>query len=152
MMECGRSGTMTRIGAVMLCATAGCTGMSIAPSCPKELAVGESAPLLANEINPGAVPKYLWEVIPSHIGRVTDPSAPSTRFEALAEGEAKVQLTASDGLYQVVSFCTTRVAGVAEPPDNENENDNTDGNTNDNTVNANDNDGKGGRGGGRKPQ
>ncbi len=136
----------------------GCTGISIAPSCPNELAVGESAPVLANEINPGEIERYFWEVIPSNVGRIADPTAASTRIEALAEGEAKVQLTASDGLYQVISFCTTRVSGTAPPPpDNENDNvdDNTNANdntnTNDNVDNTNDNGDKPDRpGGGRK--
>lgn len=127
-----------------LAITGGCTGISIAPSCPNELQVNESAPLLANEINPGAVAQYSWTVDPPNIGRVLNPTAPSTMFQARAEGQARVQLTASDGLYQVVSYCVVRVSGVAEPPDdntNENANDNTADNTNvnDNRDNTNDN-------------
>ena len=115
----------------------GCTGISIAPSCPNELKVGESAPLLAHEINPGAIAAYSWTVDPPFVGVVADPDSPSTMFEAVSEGNARVELTASDGLYQVMSFCTVRVAGFAEEPD-DNTNDN--GNTNDNTVdNTNDN-------------
>ena len=129
-------------------AVGGCTGISIAPSCPNELKVGESAPLLAAEINPGAIAKYLWEVVPPQVGRVTDPTKPSTMFEALTEGDAVIRLTASDGLYQVISQCQTRVAGVAQPPggsDNGNSNGNT--NTNDNAGdgkgdNTNDNGGR----------
>ena len=112
---------------VALLTLGGCTGISVAPSCPNELQVGESAPLLANEINPGAIAKYLWEVIPPQLGQVTDPTKPSTMFKATSEGEAVIRLTASDGLYQVISQCQTRVAGVAQPPggsDNENSNDN----------------------------
>jgi len=127
-----------------LSAAGGCTGISIAPSCPNELQVGESAPVLANEINPGAIAKYLWEVIPSQVGRVVDPTKPSAMFEATSEGEAVVRLTASDGLYQVISQCHTRVAGTAEPPpddnDNGNTNDNTSDNTNDNVDDGKDND------------
>ena len=96
---------------------AGCiSGISIAPSCPNELQVNESAPVLANEINPGAIAKYFWEVIPPQVGRVIDPTKPSTMFEATSEGEAVIRLTASDGLFQVISQCQTRVAGTAEPP------------------------------------
>jgi len=112
---------------VALLTLGGCTGISVAPSCPNELQVGESAPLLANEINPGAIAKYLWEVIPPQLGQVTDPTKPSTMFKATSEGEAVIRLTASDGLYQVISQCQTRVAGVAQPPggsDNGNSNDN----------------------------
>ena len=103
---------------------AGCTGISIAPSCPNELKVGESALLLADELNPGAIAVYSWEVIPSYVGRVVEPDQPTTVFEALAEGDAKIQLTASDGLYEVISFCTTRVAGFANDNGNANENTN----------------------------
>ena len=102
--------------AVVVLGIAGCTGISIAPSCPNELQVNESAPVLANEINPGAIAKYLWEVIPPQVGRVIDPTKASTMFEATSEGEAVIRLTASDGLYQVISQCQTRVAGTAEPP------------------------------------
>ena len=118
-----------------LLALGGCTGISVAPSCPNELKVGESAPLLANEINPGAIAKYLWEVIPPQLGQVTDPTKPSTMFKATSAGDAVVRLTASDGLYQVISQCQIRVAGTLPPPggsDNNNANDNTADNTNDN--------------------
>jgi len=130
-----------------LLGSGGCTGISIAPSCPNELRVNESAPLLANELNPGGIAKYLWEVIPPQLGQVTDPTKPSTMFKATSEGEAVVRLTASDGLYQVISQCQIRVAGVTTPPDgsdngNSNDNDNTNDNTADNT-NDNAGDGKG---------
>jgi len=96
-------------------ALSGCTGISIEPSCPNELRVGESGVVLANEQNTGAIARYFWEVIPPGVGRFTDPLAPSTTFEALAEGEAILRLTASDGLYQVISQCQTRViAGEVE--------------------------------------
>ncbi len=111
---------------VALMGVAGCTGISIAPSCPNELQVNESAPVLANEINPGAVAKYFWDVTPVQIGRVTDPTKPSTMFTATGEGEAVVRLTASDGLFQVISQCSIRVAGTSEPPPDDSETDNGD--------------------------
>jgi hypothetical protein len=124
-----------------LLAPGGCTGISVAPSCPNELQVGDSAPLLANELNPGEIAKYVWEVIPPQLGQVTDPTKPSTMFKATSEGDAVIRLTASDGLYQVISQCQTRVSGTLTPPDdsdNDNADDNT--NTNDNTTdNTNDN-------------
>lgn len=138
----------------------GCTGISIAPSCPNELAVGESAPLLANEINPGAIAKYKWEVVPSQIGQVADPTMPSTMLKGLAEGDAVIRLTASDGLYQVISQCQTHVTAASQPPGgsgNGNSNDNTNANNNTNTnTNTNTNDNKGGNtndnSGGRPPR
>lgn len=111
---------------LVLLAAGGCTGISVAPSCPNELQVGESAPLLANELNPGAIAKYFWEVIPPEVGRVTDPTKPSTMLEATGEGKAVIRLTASDGLYQVISQCETRVAGTVEPPPDDTAEDNTD--------------------------
>mgnify|MGYP001559650118 CR=1 FL=1 len=148
---------LTLVGAFAL---TGCTGISIAPSCPNELQVGESAPVLANEINPGEIATYFWEVIPPQLGQVTDPTKPSTMFKATSEGEAVIRLTASDGLYQVISQCQTRVAGTLPPPDdsgegnvNANTNDNTADNTNDNVDDGkddNENDNGGRPGGVRK--
>ncbi len=127
---------------LVMTALGGCTSISVAPSCPNELRVNESAPLHANEVNPGAIAKYDWEVIPPEIGQVADATKASTTFKATAEGEAVVRLTASDGLYQVISQCRIVVAGVAQPPagsDNGNSNGNANDNTNSNT-NENDND------------
>jgi hypothetical protein len=127
-----------------LCLSLSCTAISIAPSCPNELRVGESAPLLANELTPGEIATYSWIVDPPSVGQVGDPSAPSTTFRATAEGNARIELTANDGLYQVTSFCTTRVSGIANTNDNGNENDNAADNENENTnantnTNTNDN-------------
>lgn len=117
-----------------------CTAISIAPSCPNELRVGESAPLLAHELTPGAIATYSWIVDPPFVGQVVDPSSPSTRFRAIAEGNARIELTANDGLYQVTSFCTTRVAGFADNSNSNDNNANDNENTNTNTnTNSNDN-------------
>lgn len=93
---------------------AGCTSISVAPSCPTELRVGESGPVAAHEQDPGAIPRYFWEVIPSTAGRFDTPTAKDTRFQALQEADAVLRLTASDGLYQVVAECQTRIRGVVE--------------------------------------
>lgn len=84
---------------------AGCDGISIAPSCPNTLQVGQSAPVVANETNPGAVPKYTWTVEPANAGTFEDPTAAQTNFTAQTPVTATVTLTASDGLYQVISQC-----------------------------------------------
>ncbi len=81
----------------------------MAPSCPDELEVGESRAVAANETNPGAIPTYLWEVLPSDAGTFADPSVPETTFQASKEGDATIRLTAADGLYQVVGECQTLV-------------------------------------------
>ncbi|MFQ5592085.1 MAG: hypothetical protein ACE5HE_13040, partial [Phycisphaerae bacterium] len=50
----------------------GCTGISVEPSCPEEMVVGESRPLKANEQNEGAMPWYLWEVKPVDAGTIAE--------------------------------------------------------------------------------
>lgn len=89
----------------------GCTGISIQPSCPRELQVGGSGRVAANEVNPGAIATYRWEAIPAEAGRFDNPAAASTMFQALREGAVQLRLTASDGLYQVISSCTTEIRG-----------------------------------------
>ncbi len=98
---------------VALCILTGCTGISIAPSCPAELEVGQSGTVWANEEDSGAVPTYLWEAVPSDAGTFADPAAPVTSFQALKEGEVTIRLTATDGLFQAVSQCQTTVIAEA---------------------------------------
>ena len=132
---------------VVAIALGGCDSISIQPSCPVELAVGESGTVAANEQNPGAIPNYLWQVFPPDAGTFTDPQVPVTEFTALKEGEVVIRLTAGDGIYQVVSACTTHIEGQinGNVNDNDNGNANDNGNHNDNTNdNINDNTGGGG--------
>ncbi len=98
---------------VTLCLLAGCSGISIAPSCPAELEVGQSGTVWANEENTGAVPTYLWEALPSDAGTFADPTAPVTSFQGSQEGEVTLRLTATDGLFQAVSQCRTLVVAEA---------------------------------------
>ncbi len=98
---------------VTLCIFAGCSGISIAPSCPAELEVGQSGAVWANEEDPGSVPTYLWEALPSDAGTFADPAAPVTSFQASQEGEVTIRLTATDGLFQAVSQCRTLVIAGA---------------------------------------
>ena len=111
------------IGAVIL---SGCTGISVEPSCPTEMVVGESGTLEANEKNEGAIPKYLWEAIPAEAGTIAEADQPTTTFVADATGKVTFRLTARDGLFQAISECSTEVimftniavtleAGPAEP-------------------------------------
>lgn len=96
----------------MIILAAGCDAISIAPSCPGELAVGQSGPVQANEVNPGAIATYLWEAFPATAGTFDNPTSPTTTFAALAAGDVTLQLTASDGLFQVISTCVTRVVAT----------------------------------------
>lgn len=94
-----------------------CTGISIAPSCPNALEVGESGVVAANEINPGAIARYEWTAIPIDRGNFDDATLPITRFNAVSDGEVTIRLTASDGLYQVISQCRITVGDAGDPPD-----------------------------------
>lgn len=91
---------------------AGCTSISIEPSCPDALRVGESGIVAAHEENPGEIAQYVWEVLPSDAGTVEDPDQPQTTFTALQEGTVVLRLTASDGIYQVQSQCTTLITAL----------------------------------------
>lgn len=87
----------------------GCFAISANPSCPVELVVGDAGPVAANERDPGGIPSYLWEVIPSDAGTFGSPAAADTTFTAQRAGPATIRLTASDGLFQVVADCTTQI-------------------------------------------
>lgn len=86
-----------------------CTRIDVAPTCPADLNVGEEGAVAANPIMPGAVPTYTWEVIPAQAGEFDDPTAPNTTFRALQEGEAIIQLTASDSLFGAIGECRTTI-------------------------------------------
>lgn len=105
-----------RICTALACLMLGpaCTGISIAPSCPNELEVAQSGVILANELEPGAIPVYAWIVDPPDAGTVENPAEPSTTFTAQKPGVANLILVASDGLYQVRSSCVINIqsAGV----------------------------------------
>jgi hypothetical protein len=97
----------------MIAVHQGCTSISIAPECPSNMRVGETRPVVANVVNPGAIARYDWQAFPANRGRFANPNAADTTFQALGEGEVIVRLTASDGLYQVISDCSIRVQGFA---------------------------------------
>jgi hypothetical protein len=86
-----------------------CTRITIDPTCPDELEVTESGEVRANVQQPGAVPTYLWQVIPADAGRFANPDQPNTTFEALKTGEAALRLTASDSLFQEIAVCRTNI-------------------------------------------
>ncbi|MEK6676097.1 MAG: hypothetical protein AABZ47_10645 [Planctomycetota bacterium] len=90
----------------------GCEQISVSPSCPTGLRVGQSRNVRANQRNPGEIARYLWEVIPSDAGRFTSATDADTDFTALREGEVTLRLTASDGLYQVMAECPVRITGI----------------------------------------
>lgn len=93
-------------------ALAGCTGISIAPTCPNEMAVGESVTITGSVVNPGAIPMYAWTVDPPNAGSFQPDSEPVTTFTAGRAGDATIQLTASDGVFQVQSECVTRITAA----------------------------------------
>ena len=106
--------TTRRMPVVVVALCAGCTSISIQPSCPNELAVGESGRVAANELTPGEIATYLWQVFPADAGTFDNPSLATTTFKAAKTGEVLIRLTASDGLYQVISSCVT---SIVEPAD-----------------------------------
>jgi plastocyanin len=87
----------------------GCSGISIEPACPQELFVGESGPVFANAENEGEIATFLWEVFPTGAGTFADPAEPDTTFEAAEAGTVVIRLTASDGLFMVISECSTLI-------------------------------------------
>lgn len=87
----------------------GCFKISIQPSCPDEIAPGAMGELAANEVDPGAIPVYLWEAFPPTAVEIVEPTQPTTTFEALTTGQVVFRLTASDGLFQVVNTCHTQI-------------------------------------------
>jgi hypothetical protein len=88
----------------------GCFKISINPTCPATVSVGDTGDLVANEVDPGAIPTYLWEAFPATAVQIADPAVPTTTFEAMAIGEVTFRLLASDGLFQVVDTCRTQIA------------------------------------------
>lgn len=106
--------TTRRMPFVLVALCAGCTSISIQPSCPNELAVGESGRVAANELNPGEIATYLWQVFPPDAGSFDNSDQPTTTFQAARTGEVLIRLTASDGLYQVISACVTNIVESAE--------------------------------------
>lgn len=93
---------------------AGCGRISVAPTCPDELGVGESGVVRANEENPGAIPTYNWEAIPTNGGTFANPTLATTAFQADREGEVKLRVTAADGLFQAVEECRVFVVATGQ--------------------------------------
>ena len=98
--------------AAMALAT-GCTGISVQPSCPADLRVGESGELDANELNPGQIATYQWEVSPADAGTISSPNTPTTTFQAAKAGPVTYRITATDGLYLVTSACNAEILSSA---------------------------------------
>ncbi len=89
---------------------AGCKEpIAIQPSCPAEMEVGQSGIVLSAVENPGSAARYRWEAIPSSAGVFANANAADTTFTARAPGTAFLRLTASDGLFQVISECETTI-------------------------------------------
>ncbi len=104
------------VGCVVVVAAllGGCTSISVAPSCPETLRVGDTGEVRANGANAGAIATHLWEVFPTDAGSFADPDAANTTFLAEAEGGVVIRLTASDGIWQVVEQCATTIEGFVE--------------------------------------
>ena len=99
------------LSAIVLCATAGCFRISVAPSCPSQMDVGETAPVSANPMTPGEIPTYSWSVTPAGAGSFANDNAALTTFNALAPGVATLTVVGSDGLFQDVGECVVTIGG-----------------------------------------
>jgi len=101
---------MLTLGAILPVASSGCyQGISIRPSCPAQLEVGQTGQLLSGASNAGQIATFLWEVVPADAGDIGDPEEPDTTFTAERVGTATLTLTASDGLFLVSSDCETQI-------------------------------------------
>jgi|GEM_PF-2444644 len=106
---------MLTISVVGLSTVIGCKEpISIQPSCPAKLTVGESGQLLSGVKNPGEIATYQWQVLPSSGGEFDDARIPDPTFTAKEPGLTFLRLTASDGLWQVISECTTQIVESTE--------------------------------------
>lgn len=99
---------------LILCTLGGCTYISVDPECPDELEVGASGSVWANEKNPGAIPIYQWEAVPSDAGTFADATVPNTDFTAAKEGAVVIRLMASDGLFRFLGECHLTVVAPGD--------------------------------------
>ncbi len=97
------------IGAGAVVALGGCTRITHTPQCPEQAGVGEAVDIGAVVDNPGAVPRYFWEVIPEDGGTFADERAVSTTFTPDAGGQITLQLSAADGLFMFINQCVIEV-------------------------------------------
>lgn len=102
------------LGVCLSLGLGGCGRISVAPSCPPRLGVGETGTIEANVREPGAVPRYVWDVIPAEAGTVGDPTSPNTTFVGAQAGLVTLRLTAADGLFQFIDTCQIMVGQSAE--------------------------------------
>lgn len=99
------------LGAVLVLAQGCYQPISIQPSCPAELKVGQIGRLLSGAKNAGEVATFLWEVEPDDLARISNPGIADPLVLAQKPGTAVFTLTASDGLFQVISQCETEIKG-----------------------------------------
>jgi len=97
------------IGVSAVLALGGCTRITHSPQCPQQAGVGETVNIGAVVANPGAVPRYLWEVIPTGAGTFADEHSVVTTFTPSAAGQITLQLGAADGLFMYINQCIVEV-------------------------------------------
>lgn len=90
---------------------AGCTRISQVPQCPAQADVGQAISITADVTNPGATPRYLWEVFPAGAGTFADDASVSTTFTPSQSGQITLRLSAADGLFSYVNQCVVQVGG-----------------------------------------
>ena len=104
-MSCWAKPVLGIFCAALVLTSAACGRITIAPTCPSELEVDESGAVRANAVNPGAIPTYQWEVIPSSAGTLANSTVANTAFSASEVGVVTLRLTAADGLFQMIDEC-----------------------------------------------
>lgn len=100
------------IGVSALLALGGCTRITHTPQCPAQAGVGQTVNISAAVANPGAVPRYFWEVIPEDGGTFADQRSLSTTFTLDVAREVTLQLSAADGLFLYINQCVIEVIDV----------------------------------------
>jgi len=97
------------VTAAAVMVVSGCTRITHTPQCPEQAAVGEVVDITATVKNPGAVPRYSWEVIPSSSGTLGNADRLTTTFTPTVAGEVTLRLSAADGLFLYVDSCVINV-------------------------------------------
>lgn len=95
-----------------LLALGGCTRITHTPQCPEQAGIGETVEIGAAVTNPGAVPRYFWEVMPRAGGTLADARSRFTTFTPSAGGQITLQLSAADGLFMYINQCVIEVIDV----------------------------------------
>lgn len=95
---------------VLLLGGSGCfQPIGVDPTCPEQMTVGETEPLVSNVTSPGFIATFQWTADPETAGTFEDANLPDTDFTAMEAGTVRLQLAAGDGLYFASDFCDVEI-------------------------------------------